>query len=187
MSTTGPSPLPVLSMVLVTLLMLMVFNHNDVLGFQFELGFCPRPKLMNHFNLTKYLGTWHQQKFMTNLPLLSSIGKCPKQTLAYKYNFVVKGFGKAVPEEVGKLIVNLRLPVLGWRQAPLWILSTDYTNYAIAWSCMDFRGLFNIQTGFVLSRGANKTEDFDNTVNTHLIELGLSPATFVQLDQFECE
>ncbi|XP_026682191.1 uncharacterized protein LOC103513092 isoform X2 [Diaphorina citri] len=130
MSTVGPSPLPVLSMVLVTLLMLMVFNHNDVLGFQFELGFCPRPKLMNDFNLTKYLGTWHQQKFMTNLPLLSSIGKCPKQTLAsinnqadtvsvinsltfdlgYKYNFVVKGFGKAVPEEVGKLEFNLRLP-----------------------------------------------------------------------------
>lgn len=184
---------------------------QDASAIRLRWGACPAPvKQMNDFDINKYVGTWHMQKLMTDFTLLTKIGKCYKQVLTidgqtpdvvrienslvfdmgYYFKYVIEGFAKLVSGAMGKLEVNLHLPLFGWQRSPLQVLSTDYNNYAIAVSCMDstiFKGLFHIQTGFVLSRAPTPDSNFTETVNKQLTELDLLPSSFLQNDQFQCE
>ncbi|KAK9511928.1 hypothetical protein O3M35_000488 [Rhynocoris fuscipes] len=48
----------------------------------------------------------------------------------------------------------------------LWLIDTDYNNYAILWSCSDNSGMFYTQSSWILTR--NQTESLNKDVQSKL-------------------
>lgn len=57
--------------------------------------------------------------------------------MVFRTGEIGSALGSARPEDPSKneakLLVNF--PSMGSFEAPYWVLDTDYTNYAIVWSC----------------------------------------------------
>uniref|UniRef100_A0A8D8MB77 Lazarillo protein n=1 Tax=Cacopsylla melanoneura TaxID=428564 RepID=A0A8D8MB77_9HEMI len=174
------------------------------------LGPCQDRALMDKFNLEMYLGRWYQQRILSNLQLTRLVAsqiRCPQQRLSYTnstdtvnvFNSVLinVGFseisysvkGTATPDlgEVGKLQVMLEiLPGIFVKQ-PLYVLSTDYDSYSIAWNCREvLGGAINIQSGFVLSRHGHVDEKYNANIKEEFDKLGFETETFVQMNQHGC-
>lgn len=53
------------------------------------------------------------------------------------------------------------------------ILNTDYTNYAVLWSCRDVGRVGHIENSWLLTREQHPTEELLQTIYGHLDKLGL--------------
>ncbi|KAI5746472.1 apolipoprotein D-like [Diaphorina citri] len=190
-------------------LLIWAFNHqSDVLGLKVGPGKCPDKIYLTDFDFYKGAGKWYFHKYMTNLPVQLTIGTCPRTNitifmnktqplynitntftidLGYKYNYDIKGL--AIQEPFGRLQVALDLPLIGVKQGPLWILSTDYKDYAIAYSCMTYKDILYFQVGYILTRRANynHSKEFDEAVDIFVKKVGLSPDNFLRLNQKNCD
>ncbi|KAL1461669.1 hypothetical protein WDU94_013541 [Cyamophila willieti] len=193
-------------------LVVFLLNQECVQGVV-SVGFGPcryRSTLMDDFSLDRYLGKWYQQKLLSNLDLtyfVASCTRCPQQRLQYNnktntvhvYNSVlvnvgfseisysVKGTATPVPGEVGKLEVTLEVFPGILVQSPLYILSTDYLSYSIAWSCREvLGGAINIQSGFILSRHPHVDAQYNNAIYNETAQLGFRLENFVQMNQHGC-
>nr|BAB85482.1 biliverdin binding protein-I [Samia ricini] len=111
-------------------------------------GACPHVQPVKDFDINAYAGKWYEIK---KLPLANEgKGQCAIATytldgdsLKVKNSHVINGVEKYVlgvakkaddANGSGKLVLTVTVGKFS-RVAPLWILTTDYTNYAVSYSC----------------------------------------------------
>ncbi|XP_047205409.1 apolipoprotein D-like [Girardinichthys multiradiatus] len=94
------------------------------------------------------MGTWYE---IEKIPSYFDNGKCLE--LSYQggkgEKIVVEGTAKILdPREPGKLGVSFFCVT---PYSPYWVLTTDYTNVTIVYSCTDFLSLFHLNFVTILS------------------------------------
>ncbi|XP_033226092.1 apolipoprotein D-like [Belonocnema kinseyi] len=131
-----------------------------------SLGSCPNLKVVEEFDVRKYLGAWYEAERYFAINEMG--GKCI--TAKYSLNEdgsikvinslinIVSGTNNSI-EGTAKLVgksgeskLTLSFPSLPVQiESSFWILDTDYSNYSVAWSCQDF-GLFNTKIAWIFTR-----------------------------------
>ncbi|XP_067010636.2 apolipoprotein D [Anabrus simplex] len=132
------------------------------------LGSCPHMEVVQNFNVSAYLGKWYEQQRYFAIFELGA--HCVTATYTDEGNGVVgvnnentnvatnrkssiKGEATLVGKN-GEAKLKVVFPSVGNFGAPYWILETDYTRYAIVWSCSGLLGA-NAQFAWVLTREKN--------------------------------
>ncbi|XP_020664182.1 apolipoprotein D [Pogona vitticeps] len=132
-------------------------------GQSFHAGQCPDPPVQQPFHIHKYLGKWYE---IEKLPSTFEKGHCIQANYSMKADGRIRvvnqelrmdgsinhiegeAFG-ADHNEPAKLHVkfNWMMPA-----APYWVLSTDYKDYALVYSCTPFLWMFHADYAWILSR-----------------------------------
>ncbi|XP_033226444.1 apolipoprotein D-like [Belonocnema kinseyi] len=131
-----------------------------------SLGKCPNLEVVENFDVEKYMGKWYEAGRYFVFTELG--GKCTTaeyslnedgtvNVLNRQVNFLtgkpssIEGTAELVGESgEGKLSVTFpSLP--GGIKGSLWILDTDYSSYAVVFSCQDF-GIFSTKQAWILTR-----------------------------------
>ncbi|KAM3838215.1 apolipoprotein Da, duplicate 1 [Diretmus argenteus] len=125
-------------------------------------GPCPEPAVQTAFSLKKFMGRWFE---IAKLPAQFEKGRCIETNFSMKADNsirlvsseILKGElrkmeGTGVTEDLknpAKLGISFSY-VLPY--SPYWILSTDYVNSALIYSCTDILMLFHVEFAWILSR-----------------------------------
>ncbi|PBC27513.1 apolipoprotein D-like [Apis cerana] len=164
------------------------------------LGSCPVVETIPNFDIKKYVGKWYEiEKYFA---FFEFGGKCVTAIYSEGENSAInilnkqisaltgvsssiEGVGKPVVKiEEAKLIVTfptLPLPV----DAPYWILDTDYTSYAVVWSCSNF-GVFSMRNVWILAREPKPPVSVLEKAYQVLDKNNISRAYFIRTDQKNC-
>jgi len=78
----------------------------------------------------------------------------------------------------GKLSVTFDVPVIGEQVAPYWILDTDYENYSVVYSCSSIKGLFKVESGWIMSRKPTLDSAVEEKVESAVKNAGLKRSEF---------
>ncbi|XP_037131450.1 apolipoprotein D-like isoform X2 [Syngnathus acus] len=125
-------------------------------------GPCPEPDVQAAFNLKQFMGRWYE---IARLPTQFEKGRCIETNFTFRgdksirvvSSEILKGElrkieGTGVIEDQknpAKLGISFSY-VLPF--SPYWILSTDYVNTALVYSCTDILRLFHLDFAWILSR-----------------------------------
>ncbi|XP_023865367.1 apolipoprotein Da, duplicate 1 [Salvelinus namaycush] len=125
-------------------------------------GPCPEPAVQPAFSMKKFVGRWFE---IAKLPAQFEKGKCIEtnfsmkadQTIRVVSSEILKGElrtieGTGVTEDLknpAKLGISYSY-VLPY--SPYWIISTDYENSALIYSCTDVLRLFHMDFAWILGR-----------------------------------
>ncbi|KOC60382.1 Apolipoprotein D [Habropoda laboriosa] len=164
------------------------------------LGTCPILETIPNFNVVKYLGKWYEiEKYFA---FFEFGGKCVTATFSEAEDDSVNILNKQISaltgisssiEGVGKPFLRAdqakltvtfpSLPVqVG---APYWILDTDYTTYAVVWSCSNF-GVFSMRNVWILAREPKPPVAVLEKAYQVLDKNSISRAYFIRTDQKNC-
>ncbi|KAK2822621.1 hypothetical protein Q5P01_022686 [Channa striata] len=173
------NPIQVISLVLLSVLA----ANSQVI----QPGRCPVPAVQEKFDASQYLGTWYE---IQKLPNSFQLGECSTATYSLRSPEVVDVLnsellangkvssirGTAVakdPAEPAKLLVSFfeTSP-----PSPYWVLSTDYTNYSLVYSCTNL-GSRHMEFAWILSRQPTLPEETVEELHSTLSSIG------VQLDK----
>ncbi|XP_053740194.1 apolipoprotein Da, duplicate 1 [Synchiropus splendidus] len=131
-------------------------------------GPCPEPTVQTAFNLRQFMGRWFE---VAKLPAQFEKGRCIETnfTLRTDTSFTavssellkgelrkIEGVGVVEdPKNPAKLGISFSY-VLPY--SPYWVLSTDYVNSALVYSCTDILRLFHVDFAWILSRSRTLPE-----------------------------
>ncbi|XP_029381214.1 apolipoprotein Da, duplicate 1 [Echeneis naucrates] len=125
-------------------------------------GPCPEPSVQPGFNLEKFMGRWFE---IAKLPAQFEKGRC----IETNFTLTTDNSIRVVSSEILKgelrkiqgtgVVEDLKNPAkLGISYSyvlpysPYWILSTDYVNSALVYSCTDILRLFHVDFAWILGR-----------------------------------
>ncbi|KAL6104006.1 apod [Pungitius sinensis] len=132
-------------------------------------GKCPQPAVQENFDTARYLGKWYE---IQRLPHAFQYGECSTATYSLQSPGVVGVFNRELlangtinsisgsatakdASEPAKLLVSFfeNAP-----PAPYWVLSTDYDNYTLVYSCTDLE-LVHVDFAWIMSRKPTLPEE----------------------------
>ncbi|KAK2895858.1 apolipoprotein Da, duplicate 2 [Channa argus] len=179
------NPIQVIS----SILLLVLAANSQVI----QPGRCPVPAVQKKFDASQYLGTWYE---IQKLPNNFQLGECSTATYSLKSPGVVDVLnrellangtmsfirGTAVakdPAEPAKLLVSFfeTSP-----PSPYWVLSTDYTNYSLVYSCTDL-GSLRMEFAWILSRQPILPEETIEDLQSTLSSIGVLLDKLVSTNQ----
>nr|XP_057925147.1 apolipoprotein Da, duplicate 1 [Doryrhamphus excisus] len=125
-------------------------------------GACPEPSVQASFDLKQFMGRWFE---IGRLPTQFEKGRCIETNFTFRADNSIRvvsseilkgelrkieGYGVIEdPKNPAKLAISYSY-VLPY--SPYWILSTDYVNTAVIYSCTDVLRLFHLDFAWILSR-----------------------------------
>lgn len=166
-------------------------------------GKCPEVDVAvaNNFDLDKYLGLWYEAE---KYPFVFEVaGKCITATYGKMENGDVsvvnrqinrftgnegKVSGTATIISPGKLSVkfdSLPSPANNL-EANYWILDTDYTTFAVVYSCKDLSGLMSGKMVWILTREQNPDPGTLRKAYDVMDKNKITKAYLLRTDQFSC-
>uniref|UniRef100_A0A4W4EME1 Apolipoprotein D n=1 Tax=Electrophorus electricus TaxID=8005 RepID=A0A4W4EME1_ELEEL len=112
-------------------------------------GPCTEPATQPAFNLKQFMGRWFE---IAKLPARFEKGRCIESNFTLKVDGTAQVVRTVIAEEPKNpaklgIIFSHVLPY-----ATYWILSTDYVNSALVYSCIDVLRLFHVDFAWILSR-----------------------------------
>ncbi|TMS10030.1 apolipoprotein Da, duplicate 1 [Larimichthys crocea] len=125
-------------------------------------GPCPEPSVQAAFTLKQFMGRWYE---IAKLPAQFEKGRCIETNFTLKADNsirvvsseILKGELRRI-EGIG-VVEDAKNPAkLGISYSyvlpysPYWILSTDYVNTALVYSCTDILRLFHVDFAWILGR-----------------------------------
>lgn len=132
-------------------------------------GPCPEPSVQPTFNLRQFMGRWFE---IAKLPAQFEKGRCIESNFSLTTEISIRVVSSEILKgELKKIegtgvIEDLKHPAkLGISYSyvlpysPYWILSTDYVNSAVVYSCTDILRLFHVDFAWILSRTRTLPED----------------------------
>ncbi|XP_062987472.1 apolipoprotein D [Elgaria multicarinata webbii] len=166
-------------------------------GQTFHAGKCPDPPVQEAFDVTKYMGKWYE---IEKLPAYFEKGNCIQANYALKENGRVKVVnkellldgtvnqieGEAFPADYNdpaKLQVkfNWLMPA-----SPYWVISTDYENYTLVYSCTNFLRLFHVDFAWIMSRTRQLHPETVDHLKNILRSYKINTARMRPTDQMNC-
>ncbi|KAF2356922.1 Lipocalin/cytosolic fatty-acid binding domain [Trinorchestia longiramus] len=169
---------------------------------------CPSPTVVKNLDLNRYLGKWYENR--RYFAIFQIGGRCTTAIYTDAGNGLVKVeniqtnlFGKrnnvvgqaklANPESTeGKLSVSFSSETPYENMANevtdsnYWVLDTDYTSYAVVWSCRNAL-IFNTQFLWVLTRERNPPTTLINRALAVIKERGLDATRLSITQQTGCK
>ncbi|KAM3604416.1 uncharacterized protein V6R79_010871 [Siganus canaliculatus] len=125
-------------------------------------GPCPEPAVQPTFNLKLFMGRWFE---IAKLPAQFEKGRCIETNFTLTTDSSIRVVSSEILKgELRKIegtgvIEDMKNPAkLGITYSyvlpysPYWILSTDYVNSALVYSCTDVLRLFHVDFAWILSR-----------------------------------
>ncbi|XP_043465732.1 apolipoprotein D-like [Leptopilina heterotoma] len=182
------------------LLSIIFLTCTGVLSQVPGIGNCPKVKVIQDFNASKYMGLWYAAtKYFA---IFEFGGKCTTANYSLNSNgsvnvinrqinilterpSTIEGIARVKSNQTeGKLeVVFPSLP--GKFSAPYWILDTDYDNYAVVFSCTDL-GLFHFKIVWILTRKPDPPSLIVQQALDVLKKNNLSSLLLIKTDQKHC-
>ncbi|XP_054153595.1 apolipoprotein D-like [Oppia nitens] len=163
---------------------------------------CPEVKTVDNFDVNRYMGKWYE---IMKYPMLWETGlKCVTQTLmansngtlsvknagVYKlidYPVSITGLAISNYTDPAKLTVEFKPFPYYTSRSKLWILETDYSNYALAYSCINPPFVpFNIENAWILSRKPNLNPQIVELLRERLNSINSPSYLLYSTDQSNC-
>ncbi|KAK4328386.1 hypothetical protein Pmani_001214 [Petrolisthes manimaculis] len=159
---------------------------------------CPNQAVVQNFNSTEYLGLWYEnQKYPV---IFEAGGKCITATYSDNGNNKI-----GVLNSQRNILTNKETTITGeatftgstteasltvtFKGIPFGgsykVLDTDYTSFAIVWSCQDLV-LFNTQILWILTRERNPPSTLIDSVRQTIESRGITLLFMKPTDQTNC-
>ncbi|XP_004081228.2 apolipoprotein D [Oryzias latipes] len=151
------TPPPAMSASLVLLLLLPLVSAQT-----FGWGPCKTPEVQANFTLEEFAGSWY---LVEKLPAFFAPGKCIRSNLTLMENDTVHvtsshfffdrewRFEGVLVTPDGDEPAKLAAHFFKFAPSmPDWVLATDYTDYSVVYSCMDFFHAFHLEYAWIFSR-----------------------------------
>ncbi|XP_052744153.1 uncharacterized protein LOC112046433 [Bicyclus anynana] len=152
--------------------------------------------VVENFNVSSFMGEWFE---ISSYFTANQLGACSraKYTLtedgvAVENSQVVNETLEIIPgrailtttDESARLLVTLEIRPTVFVDSPLWILATDYENYAVSYTCIDLANNQKQVNAWILSRSRQLTHEAQTAVNEVIrSEVELNKRFFVEADQ----
>ncbi|XP_023024212.1 apolipoprotein D [Leptinotarsa decemlineata] len=163
-------------------------------------GKCPSVNVVQNFDVEKYMGKWFEQE---KYPFFHETGgKCISAEYSLNPNGTVKVLNSKIDISSGnsssaegnarlasdtgeaKLLVQFPSnPVK--REAPYWVLSTDYNTYSIVWSCGEMKSS-SIRFLWILTRERNPKKEIIEKAYAILDEQNISKTYLQKTNRENC-
>ncbi|XP_034562315.1 apolipoprotein Db [Notolabrus celidotus] len=163
----------------------------------YHWGPCPEPKVQPSFSVQQYLGRWYE---IEKLPASFERGKCIEANYAVRQDGTIQVLNSQFYKEKTRkvegtaVIQDMREPArLGVSfsyftpYSPYWVLTTDYTNMAVVYSCTDILHIFHIDFAWILSRSRFPPADAVEYARNVLINEGIDTFRMKSTDQRGCK
>uniref|UniRef100_A0A3Q3VTR2 Apolipoprotein D n=1 Tax=Mola mola TaxID=94237 RepID=A0A3Q3VTR2_MOLML len=163
----------------------------------YHWGPCQTPRVQPGFDLQKYLGRWYE---IEKLPASFERGKCIEANYAIRKDGTIRVLNsqfykdKVRVAEGTAVIPDLREPSkLGVSfsyftpYSPYWILTTDYNQLAVVYSCTDILRLFHVDYAWILGRSRFLPPDTVMFAKKLLISEGVDLFRMKATDQMGCK
>ncbi|XP_049888899.1 apolipoprotein D-like isoform X1 [Epinephelus moara] len=171
-----------------TLLSVLAANAQVIMP-----GRCPKPAVQENFDAARYLGKWYD---IQRLPHTFQKGECCTANYSLKSPGVVGVLNKELladgtinsisgsamakdPSEPAKLSVSF---FAFSPPAPYWVLSTDYDNYSLVYSCTDL-GVVHVEFAWIMSRQPTLPEETMEELHSTLSSIGVRVDKLVTTNQ----
>lgn len=181
-------------------ILLIVFIANAVMAQVPFLGACPNLETMQNFELDKYLGKWYEVE--RYFAWFEFGGRCVTANYSLGENDSVKIVNSQISlltgaatsiEGIARLIgksddpkLSVNFPSLPLPfDAPYWVLDSDYTTYAVVWSCTNL-GVFNVRNVWILTREPRPAVSVLEKSYQVIDKNNISRAYFIRTDQKNC-
>ncbi|XP_030351157.1 apolipoprotein D isoform X1 [Strigops habroptila] len=166
-------------------------------GQMFHMGPCPDPAVQEDFDINQYLGKWYE---IEKLPSSFEKGSCIQANYSLKENGKFKVINKEllsngkVNEVEGEIMhMDVKEPAkLGVRfnwfmpSAPYWVISTDYENYSLVYSCTNILWLFHIDYAWILSRAPDMHPETVEHLKSVLQSYKIDTEKMMPTDHLNC-
>ncbi|KAI1235859.1 hypothetical protein IHE44_0001950, partial [Lamprotornis superbus] len=163
----------------------------------FHMGPCPDPSVQEEFDINKYLGKWYE---IEKLPSTFEKGSCIQANYSLKENGKFKVINKEmlangkINEAEGELMhMDVKQPAkLGVRfnwfmpAAPYWVISTDYENYSLVYSCTNILWLFHMDYAWIMSRAPDMHPETVEHLKSVLQSYKIDTDKMMPTDQANC-
>jgi len=165
-----------------------------------SLGACPSVSVETDFVPAQYAGVWYENR--NYFALFQLFQRCVKATYTDNGDGTIGVKNEAVRYLTGRAnsITGTARPLDGTnaklgltfagspfspRDAPYWVLGTDYTSYAIVWSCNSY-GILNSQILWILTRERSPSDATINLALAVIDKNGLNKNKLRLTDQSNC-
>merc|ERR1711911_50806 len=133
-----------------------------------SLGSCPSPSVVANFDAAQYAGTWYENR---KYPVIFEVGqRCVRATYTdngdgtigvlneatglFGGPVSISGTARQTAPPSGKLAVSFPSASFSGEGA-YWVLDTDYTSFAVVYSCTPITPLLKSQIVWILTRDQN--------------------------------
>ncbi|XP_072234831.1 apolipoprotein D-like [Leuresthes tenuis] len=159
----------------------------------FNWGPCPNPHVQDDFILQQYLGKWFE---IEKLPTYFARGKCIEANYSLRKDGTIRVLNSQVindelmSTEGTAVVKDVREPAkLGVSfsyftpYSPYWVLTTDYTNVSVVYSCTDILRLFHVDYAWILARSPSPSPETVKKAKDLLISEGIKISGMKATDQ----
>ncbi|KAM9713197.1 apolipoprotein D-like [Menidia menidia] len=159
----------------------------------FGWGPCPDPQVQDNFSLEQYLGRWFE---IEKLPASFATGSCIQANYSLRKDGTIRVLNSQVFDGVREsvegtaVVKDQRVPAkLGVSfsyftpYSPYWVLSTDYSNYTIVYSCTDVLRVFHVEFAWILSRAPSLAPAQVQSAKDLLVSEGIGVSGMKPTDQ----